>query len=103
MAHHPEKKTLQAYVIGFILCAFLTLVSFGMVEKKLFSEMTLIALLLVLALVQLTVQSICFLNLNNSSEGKWNLQPFLFTLLIIVVLVTGSLWIMNNLDYNMYN
>lgn len=107
--HHHEinvelggsKKTLSGYVIGFILCIILTVMSFGVVENRFFStEGTYIALS-TLAIIQLFVQSLFFLRLNASQDGRWNLMPFLFAIVIIAILVSGSLWIMYSLNYNM--
>lgn len=95
------QKTLSGYVIGFILSLILTLMAFGMVEMQLLSQSNLYISLSLLAITQLFVQSVCFLRLNASKEGRWNLLPFLFALLIIAILVGGSLWIMYNLNINM--
>ena len=54
-----------------------------------------------LAVAQLFAQVIFFLRLNVTKEGQWNSMPFVFTFLIVGVLVGGSLWIMYNLDVNM--
>ncbi len=109
--HHPEvgtqygsgQKTFRAYAIGLVLCVILTLAAFGLVEYRCFSNEYLYISLAVLAIIQLFVQSACFLRLNASPEGRWNLMPFLFAILIVAILVSGSLWIMYNLNYNMMN
>lgn len=111
MTHHEQavaqggsQKTLSAYVVGFLLCIVLTFISFALVETHLLPAMYLYISLMALAVIQLVVQSVCFLRLNTSTdEARWNLFPFLFTLLIIAILVSGTLWIMYNLNYNMYN
>ena len=108
-AHTPGMKTLKAYVQGVCLSLFFTLVSFGIVAihvNKLnywpmLSDTGLYITLAILAIAQLLVQVICFLRLNNSKEGKWELMPFIFTILIVAILVSGTLWIMYNLNYNM--
>lgn len=94
-------KTLKSYLLGFVLCAILTLLSFKLVESHVFSTAHLYIFLAVLALLQLVVQAVCFLRLNNTTEGQWNLLPFLFVILIMCILVGGTLWIMYNLNYNM--
>lgn len=95
------QKTFKAYIIGFILCLILTFASFAVVGKRLFTDVNMYIVLGVLAVIQLIVQVVCFLRLNSSPEGRWNVMSFLFTLLIIFVIVAGSFWIMYNLDYNM--
>lgn len=97
------KKTLKAYVIGFALCLLLTVSAFYCIAKHIFSTENLYISLTALAIAQLLIQSICFLRLNSRTEGRWNLFPFLFVVLIIAILTGGSLWIMYNLNYNMMN
>jgi cytochrome o ubiquinol oxidase operon protein cyoD len=96
-----NQKTLSSYLLGFSLSLLLTMVAFALVQWKWLTQVPLYLALSGLALAQLLVQTICFLRLNVSAEGRWNLLPFLFTLLIIVILAGGSLWIMYNLNYNM--
>jgi cytochrome o ubiquinol oxidase operon protein cyoD len=110
-AHHDEKdveeggsrKSLPAYLSGYGLSILLTMLAFGLVMQHTLSNTMLYSVLAMLAITQLIVQSICFLRLNTSPEGRWNLLPFLFVILIITILMSGSLWIMYNLNYNMMN
>jgi cytochrome o ubiquinol oxidase operon protein cyoD len=102
-------KTLSAYVTGLVLSLLLTLTAFGLIAAHLYMPETLHGMsnaaiyitIAALAVIQLIVQVVCFLRLNASAEGKWELMPFIFTLLIVAILVSGSLWIMYNLNYNM--
>ncbi len=66
------------------------------------SHSTILAVvLLVMAVIQVLVHLVCFLHMNTSSEEGWNLMAFIFTVIIIAILVVGSIWIMWNLNYNM--
>lgn len=96
-----SKKTLTSYITGLVGSLLLTLAAFGIVDKKLMSDVHLYITLSALAIAQLIVQVICFLRLNASAEGRWNLMPFLFAIVIIFFLAGGTLWIMYNLNYNM--
>lgn len=95
------KKTLKSYVFGLGLSFILTILAFVMTGYHVFPTKTIFVLLFILAILQLVAQVTFFLRMNTSAEGKWNLMPFLFTIVIVLVLVVGSLWIMINLDYNM--
>lgn len=102
-------KTLQAYAIGLVLALLLTFASFGLAwmhleqgnHSHLFSPAGLMVVLMILALVQLFVQVVCFLRLNGSKEGRWELMPFLFVLFVAFIIAGGSIWIMWSLNYNM--
>ena len=96
-------KSLNSYVLGFLLSLILTLIAFFVVAKHSLPQVDLMATLMVLAVVQLFVQVVFFLRLNATPEGRWNLMPFLCAILIVLVLVFGSIWIMANLNYNMVN
>lgn len=94
-------KTLRAYFIGLFLSLLFTFASFAIVTDHRLSVGVLYLLLAVFAIGQLFAQIIYFLRFTMSEEGRWNTMPFIFTGVIIVVLIFGSLWIMYNLDYNM--
>lgn len=93
--------TLSAYVVGFIFSLVLTIIAYISVTQHLLSEVWLIAAILVLAFLQLIVQMTFFLHLNHESKPRWNSFLFFTTLIGIGILVIGSLWIMNHLNYNM--
>lgn len=101
MKYGAGLKTLKSYMWGLFLSLLFTIAAFAIVTDHRLSVQTLYFLLTVFAIMQLLAQVICFLRLNTSSEGNWNTMPFLFTILIVLVLVFGSLWIMWNLNYNM--
>jgi cytochrome o ubiquinol oxidase operon protein cyoD len=58
------------------------------------------ALLLGLAVIQLVVQLMCFLHLG-SGRSRDRVVTIAFTILMMLVIVIGSIWIMRNLDYRM--
>lgn len=95
------RKSFKAYMTGFILCLITTCLAFGIVQFEWFDVSHRYAMLALLAIAQLFIQSVCFLGLNTSKKGWWDLFPFLFVLMVIVFLVGGSLWIMYNLNFNM--
>ncbi len=89
--------TYQSYVIGFASSIFLTLVSFYLVATAAFPPQALYIAIGGLAIAQLFVQLVFFLHLNTHSKTTWNLLSFLFTLVMVLVLVLGTMWIMYNL------
>lgn len=95
------EKTLKSYMIGLALSLIFTLIAFTIVGKHLLSDTYLYISITVLAIMQLIAQLIFFLRMNASEEGRWNLMPFIFAIVIVTVVVGGSLWIMYNLNYNM--
>jgi len=96
------QKKLGMYVIGFISCTLLSLISFWSVMSQRFSKLEVFAIIFSSACIQLLVQVICFLRLSTQTEqGKTNVMTFLFTGVILISIIAGSLWIMWNLNYYM--
>jgi len=97
------KKTLRAYITGLVLSLFFTVVAFYLVGEHILPTVATYIAITILAILQLMAQVVYFLRMNVSPEGRWNSMPFIFAIVIILVLVFGSLWIMVNLNYNMMN
>jgi cytochrome o ubiquinol oxidase operon protein cyoD len=57
--------------------------------------------IMALAAVQIVVHMIYFLHVNTKSEGGWTFMALAFTLTLVVVTLTGSIWVMYHLDQNM--
>src|SRR3990167_6336679 len=89
--------TYQSYTVGFVSSIFLTLLSFYLVASSALPPKTLYIVVGVLALTQLFVQLVFFLHLNTHSKSSWNLLSFPFTLVMVLILVIGTMWIMYNL------
>lgn len=93
--------SVKSYVIGLILSIVLTLVAFGVVMMGGFSTLTTVIMILVMAVLQILVQLIMFMHMNTQSDEGWNLMSFVFTIVILGLIVGGSLWIMQHLQQNM--
>jgi cytochrome o ubiquinol oxidase operon protein cyoD len=91
----------KQYTVGFILSVILTVIPFGMVMAGGFGRGILITVIAITAVAQILVQLIYFLHMNSSSEQRWNVIAFVYTILTIAILLVGSVWIMNYLHYNM--
>lgn len=89
--------TYQSCIVGFVSSLFLTLFSFYLVASSALPPKIMYIVVGVLAIVQLFVQAKFFLHLNTHSKKTWNLLSFLFTLIVVLILVMGTLWIMYNL------
>lgn len=90
--------TFKSYLIGFGLSVILTLTAFFTVTKHYPNALVLI---LVLAIIQFCVQIIFFLHLNEGEDKGFNLTVFFSTVFIMLILIVGTIWIMNHLNYSM--
>lgn len=93
--------TYRSYAIGFMCSLILTLFSFYLVASSAVPPHLLYLAVGALAITQLFIQLVCFLHLNTHSRSTWNLLSFLFTCVVVLVLVIGTWWIMYNLYANM--
>jgi cytochrome o ubiquinol oxidase operon protein cyoD len=95
-------SSLKGYVTGFVLSVVLTAVPFWLVMSKVFDKSsTTAAVILGFAAVQIVVHMIYFLHMNTKSEGGWTLLALIFTVMIVVIALSGSLWVMYHLNHNM--
>lgn len=95
------KKPYLVYVVGFVLSVILTLLAYTTVVAGAFSYQATVAWILVFAVVQLFVQLIFFLHLGREAKPRWRIVVLAFGILVVAILVFGSLWIMDNLNYSM--
>jgi cytochrome o ubiquinol oxidase operon protein cyoD len=100
--HSEHSGTLREYVTGFMLAVTLTAIPFWLVMSHTFSRSsTTAAVILVLASVQIVVHMVYFLHMNTRSEGGWTLLALLFTVMLVVIALSGSIWVMSHLNDNM--
>ena len=79
----------------------LTAVPFWLVMTgPLTPQVTAVAIVL-LAVFQIVVHTVCFLHVNTRAEGGWTLMAYAFTAVMVLIVISGSLWIMYHLNANM--
>ena len=94
---HANHGSLRSYLTGFVLAAILTVIPFWLVMGHVFqSHWLTITLVLALAIVQILVHVIYFLHLDTRSEGGWNMLSFVFTIVLVVIVLGASIWVMYN-------
>jgi len=91
----------MGYLIGFVLSLLLTGAAYLAVTEHWVAASEVGALVVKLAILQIAVQLFFFLHLGQESRPRWKLTVFFFMLAVLVILVFGSLWIMENLNYHM--
>ncbi|MNS55376.1 Cytochrome bo(3) ubiquinol oxidase subunit 4 [compost metagenome] len=94
--------TMKSYVTGFVLAAILTAIPFWLVMDRVFeSSRTTALIILAFAMVQIVVHLVYFLHMDTKSESGWNMLALIFTLVLVVITLSGSIWIMYHLNSNM--
>jgi len=91
---HADHGSLKSYATGFILAVLLTVIPFWLVMGKVFDKSSTTGFVLLgLAAVQIVVHMVYFLHMNSKSEGGWTM--------VVVIMMSGSLWVMYHLNHNM--
>ncbi|MBG6220088.1 MULTISPECIES: cytochrome o ubiquinol oxidase subunit IV [unclassified Janthinobacterium] len=102
--HHDQHDhgSLKSYTIGFILSVILTAIPFWLVMTKVITDSSTMGLvLLAFAAVQVVVHMVYFLHMNTKSEGGWNMMALIFTIMMVVIAMAGSVWVMYHMNHNM--
>ncbi len=93
--------SLKSYLTGFVLSLILTAIPFTLVMSGALSFSATLAGIFSAGIVQILVHLYYFLHLDTSSAARWNLLAMIFTVLVMVLFVGGTLWIMSSLNYRM--
>jgi cytochrome o ubiquinol oxidase operon protein cyoD len=93
--------SVQSYLVGFGLSVILTAIPFGLVMSGAVPDASVVPMCIGFAVTQIGVHLVYFLHMNTSSSQSWNMAAFVFTLVVVAILVAGSLWVMYHLDTNM--
>jgi cytochrome o ubiquinol oxidase subunit IV len=100
--HDHAHGSLSSYLIGFGLSVVLTALPFWLVMDGALSSKQATALtIMALAAVQIVVHAVCFLHMTPRSENGWTLMASIFTLVLVGITLSGSLWVMYHLNANM--
>ncbi|RYG15872.1 MAG: cytochrome o ubiquinol oxidase subunit IV [Caulobacteraceae bacterium] len=91
----------SGYLIGFGLSVVLTAIPFWLVMSGVFAAQTTGAIIMAFAAAQIVVHMIFFLHMNAKSEGGWTILALIFTVILVVIALSGSLWVMYHLNANM--
>ncbi len=99
---HGAHGSVKEYVIGFVLSVILTAIPFWLVMGNVFEDTKVTGLVIMaFAAVQVVVHMVYFLHMNFRSEGGWTMLALIFTVIILVIVLAGSLWVMYHMNHNM--
>ena len=102
--HHQDAgphSTLSGYMVGFVLSVILTAIPFWLVMAQPLDTGVTAALVVAFAMVQVVVHMVYFLHMSPKAEGGWTMTTLLFTLIVVLIMLAGSLWVMHHLNINM--
>jgi cytochrome o ubiquinol oxidase operon protein cyoD len=99
---HANHGSLKSYAIGFVLSVILTAIPFWLVMGKVIDKSSTAAIVVLgFAAVQVVVHMVYFLHMNTKVEGGWSMLAMVFTIVVVVIMLAGSIWVMYHLNHNM--
>jgi cytochrome o ubiquinol oxidase subunit IV len=98
---HVTHYAAKDYAIGFLLSVILTAIPFWLVMGNVLPTETTRYVILAFAAVQVVVQMLYFLHLNSKAEGGWNMMALILTVILLVIVLSGSIWVMTHMNANM--
>nr|WP_314542865.1 cytochrome o ubiquinol oxidase subunit IV [uncultured Massilia sp.] len=99
--HLEAHGSMKDYTIGFILAVILTVIPFWLVMTHQLAPDTTKFVILGFAAVQVVVHMVYFLHMNSKSEGGWNMMAMILTIILLVIVLVGSIWVMYHMNANM--
>lgn len=90
------------YVLGFILAVVLTVIPFWIVFTDALSASRTAIVIGICAVVQAIVHVRFFLHVDLSRQKREDLDLILFTLLLLIIFIGGTVWIMTDLHHRMH-
>ncbi len=95
-----QRREFRSYVWGFGLALLLTLVPFALVHGQGIARSASLIVIGVLSLAQMLVHFRCFLHIGLRRRRE-DLHLILFSALLLLIMVAGTIWIMSNLATRM--
>jgi cytochrome o ubiquinol oxidase subunit IV len=99
--HGESRADFISYTAGFVMAVGLTIVSFVVAQTNLLWPPGIPVGLVVLAFAQIGVHLVFFLHLGSGPDHTNNIIALTFGLFVVFLVITGSCWIMMNLNENM--
>ncbi len=92
----------KGYITGFIASLILTVIPFVLAGVEVLPKGATVALFFICAIAQVLVHFSYFLHMEVKTEqGKWNFLSLVFSAIVVLIVIAGSIWIMWNLNINM--
>lgn len=97
---HGWNVSTKPLYLGLISALVLMAAAYRIVVHYHLTDTALTWTVLSLAGLSALLQTFFFLHVGMGDKPRWHLITFVFTAFIILIVVVGTVWIMDNLDYN---
>ncbi|MEM7527249.1 MAG: cytochrome o ubiquinol oxidase subunit IV [Pseudomonadota bacterium] len=99
---HSAHGSYRSYLIGFVLSVVLTVIPFWVVMADVTDSLPLaLTVIFGLGAAQIMVHVYYFLHVTLRAEEGWQAMSMIFTVVVLVIILAGSIWVMFHLHENM--
>jgi cytochrome o ubiquinol oxidase operon protein cyoD len=98
---HGWNASYKPHFLGFVMSFLLIVAVYRIVMDHELRDALLVTTVVVFTVLSALIQLVFFLHLGMESKPHWFMMTFLFSALVIVIVIGGSLWIMNNINYDL--
>lgn len=99
--NHGWNVSFKPLFVGFVISLLLAIGMYRIADRQILSGDLFTLTIFSLAIAQALVQLFFFMHVGLEKKPHWISISFLFTLVVILIIIGGSIWIMNHLNYNM--
>ncbi len=99
--NHGWNVSYKPVVLGFFVSLVITFALYRAADRSHLTGDLFAISVFGLAIFQTIIQLVLFLQIGMESKPKWPSISLLFAIVVILIVVGGSMWIMNNLNYNL--
>lgn len=96
------QREYRRYAAGLLAALCFTYAIYLITTQHALEGAVLAGVLLVIAIAQLVVQMVVFLHIFDETKPRWTLWSLVYSVIMMMIVVIGSLWVMYNLNYNMH-
>lgn len=101
MSADTARRELRLYLVGFSLAVILTAIPFAAVASGVVPRAVTGWLITVCGLLQAAVHFRCFLHIDFSRQKREDLQLVLFSVLLLLLMAGGTIWVLGDLSARM--
>ena len=95
--HEDHESDLRSYLWGFVFSVVLSVAAFAVMLSGILGREATMVVLGCLGLLQLFVQLRYFLHIDGRRESKEDLYLILFSVLVLLMMVIGTVWVLGDL------
>lgn len=99
--NHGWNVSYKPIILGFLLSSVLAFAMYRVADKSHLTGHLFVFSLFGLAVLQAVIQLILYMQVGLESRPHWVSISLIFTICVILIVIGGSIWIMNNLNYNL--